>query len=163
MKKSIVFLLVLGLVAAAFSAPAFAKKKKRAPTTSVTMTGTYRTPSLVVSGPSCSQTDANGCVSIVNPGTSITGAKVTDQTGQPVFVVISSHNARNQADTFYGTFCGELKKPIDVPAGTDLHFWVGVTLYSPRGSGPGIPVPVDCVPAAGTSGKIDVTFAGVSS
>ena len=162
MKKSIVVLLVLGLVAAAFSAPAFAKKKK-APTTSVTMTGTYRAPAPLIFGPSCSQTEAIGCVSIVSPGTSITGAKVTDQTGQPVFVVISSKRGDNRRDKFHGTFCGELKKPIDVPAGTDLHFWVGVTLYSPRGSGPGIPVPVDCVPAAGTSGKIDVTFAGVSS
>jgi hypothetical protein len=154
MKKSIIVLLVMGLVASmALAVPAQAKKKKVKKVVR-TATGTYQAPSLIAVG-TCTSTDAVGCVVLPTASNEsyITSAKVTDQTGQPVYVSVQADtNGDAQDDAIYGSFCGELTEPLQIDPGTQLHFWVGVT------PDPGI---VGCVPGAATSGTVDATFSNM--
>jgi hypothetical protein len=155
MKKSFAVVLILGLIASmALGTPAQAKKKKAVKKVVRTATGTYQAPTLIVVG-TCTSTDAVGCVTLPT-GTNenyITAAKVTDQTGQPVYVSVQADtNGDAQDDASYGTFCGELTEPIKIDPGVQLHFWVGL---SPD---PGF---VGCVPGFATTGSVDVTFSNL--
>ena len=153
MKKSLVVLLIMGLVASlAIAAPAQAKKKAKKVTRAVQ--GTYQAPTLIVVG-TCTSTDAVGCVTLPTGSneTYITSAKVTDQTGQPVYVSIQADtDGDSQDDATFGSFCGELTEPIQIDPGVQVHFWVGVT------ADPGI---AGCVPAVATTGTVDVTFSNM--
>ena len=151
MRRVLVVMTILGLLAGSLAAPADAAKKKR---TKRTVKGSYDAPALIVAG-SCSQTGGIGCVSIVTAAKErYLRAKVTDQHGQPVYVSISANLEGDdfEDDTSYGSFCGKTKKPIPVDPGVELHLWVGFQVD------PGF---VGCVPGIATSGTIKVTLSNL--
>jgi hypothetical protein len=152
MKKSVVLLLILGLVASFAVAPAQAKKKKKVTREA---TGSYQAPATVVG--LCSQTDGVGCMTIQSGGSEqYLTASATDATGQPVFISVQADlDGDAQSDVTYGTFCGETTEPIKFDKGAALIFWVGPTS--------GIPTRVTsgCVPGQGTQGTLDVTLSNL--
>ncbi|MDQ3940212.1 MAG: hypothetical protein M3238_02550 [Actinomycetota bacterium] len=147
MKRSVVTLLVLGLLAGMMVAsPAEAAKKKKK---TRKVQGSYAAPATIVGA--CSQTDGVGCMAIVSgpKETSLT-AKVTDQHGQPVSISVEADlDGDSSTETSYGSFCGETEEPIQIDPGVELIFWVGradVALLDA------------CAPGAATQGTMDVIF-----
>ena len=153
MKKSVVFLLILGLVASFAGVPAQAKKKPKR--VERTAQGTYAAPATIVGN--CTQTDGIGCMTIASGGSeSYLTAKVTDDTGQPVFVTVQADlDGDATSETFYGSFCGETTEPIQFDPGAALIFWVGPATRIPDRAASG------CVPGQGTQGTLDVTFSNM--
>jgi coenzyme F420-reducing hydrogenase gamma subunit len=152
MKRFVVLLMIVGLVAGSVATAEAAKKKKIKKVERV-VEGAYDAPSLIAVG-TCAQTGAIGCVSMISAANEVyVSAEVTDQTGQPVYVSIQGDaNGDNQDDINYGTFCGATDAPIAIDAGVELHFWVGVT------PDPGI---AGCVPGAATTGTLKATFSNL--
>ena len=153
MKKSVAFLLILGLVASFAAVPAQAKKKPKRVERQAQ--GTYVAPATVVGN--CTQTDGVGCMTIQTGGSEqFLTAKVTDATGQPVFVTVQADlDGDIQAETFYGSFCGETAEPIQFDPGAALIFWVGPASRIPDRATSG------CVPGQGTQGTLDVTLSNM--
>ncbi len=161
MKKSVVTVLLLGLLAGMMvAAPAEAKKrKKKKPAAPVKVErqvqGTYAAPATAVG--LCSQTDAVGCVTIPTGSTELyITAKVTDDSGAPVLISVKADlDGDNASETLYGNFCGETTEPIQVDPGAELIFWVSpVTAMADRAT-------MGCVPGQGTAGSIDVTLSNM--
>jgi len=152
MKKSIVLLLVLGMIFGAVASAEAGKKKKPKKVTRV-VEGGYDAPALILVG-TCSQTGAIGCVAIVTaPNEKFLSAEVTDQHGQPVYVSVSADtDGDNSDDTTYGSFCGSTKEPIAIDPGVEAHLWVGFTLD------PGF---VGCAPGIATTGTISVSLSNM--
>lgn len=155
MKKSIAFLLVLGLVASFAGTPAFAGKKKKPKRIEREAQGNYVAPATVVGN--CTQTDGVGCMTIATGGTEeYLTASVTDGTGQPVFVTVQADlDGDARSETFYGSFCGETTEPIKFDRGAALIFWVGPASRIPDRVSSG------CVPGQGTEGTLDVTLSNM--
>ena len=154
MKKTVSIVLMGVLVAGAFaSAPAQAKKKRKPKRIERTVEGTYQLPPLVIAG-TCASADAIGCVVFANGvGEEYLTAKVEDAHGQPVAVSVSANTDGNIGDDeTYGAFCGETTEPIVVPAGMELHFWVGAATDVGTGG---------CIPGAATTGTVTVTFSNM--
>ena len=156
MRKSLVMLLILGLIAGALATPATAgkKKKKKAAPTKVERTaqGTYIAPATVVGN--CTQTDGIGCMTIASgAGEKYITAKVTDAHGQPVAISVAADlDGDIQTETTYGTFCGSTTEPIAVDEGVDLVFWVGRAIDAAN---------TGCAPGLATQGTLDVTFSNM--
>ena len=158
MKKSIIGLLVLGLIFGSLIGTAEAKKKKKkvkAPVkVTVEQSGTYQTPSFIVAG-ACSQSDAQGCVTFGAPEASLSyiTVNITDQTGLPVSASIQQETGVNEAgvpqDSLIAAFCGKTDSPVAIDTSLEVHIWVDPN-----------PSP-DCAPAAATTGTVDVTFSNM--
>jgi hypothetical protein len=157
MKRSVVLLLVLGLLFGSLVGAADAKKKKKKkPPAPVKVTrevqGSYAAPAGAVG--LCSQDDAIGCV-VMTSGVeeSYLTAKVTDAHGQPVAVAVKSDlDGDNASETLWGTFCGETTEPIQIQPGAEIIFWIGIT---PDTADDG------CSPGEGTQGTVDVVFSNM--
>jgi hypothetical protein len=155
MKKSIVALLVLGLIFGSLVGSAEAKKKKKtkAPV-KVTreVQGTYVAPGGAAGN--CTQTDGVGCMTIPSgAGEQYLSAKVTDAHGQPVAVAIKADlDGNGSTETLYGTFCGETAEPIQIQEGVEIIFWVGITPDT---------APIGCAPGEATNGTLDVTYSNM--
>lgn len=128
MKKSIVLLMVVGLVFGSLLGTAEAKKKK-APKP-VTLEGSYQSPPLVVLA-QCAQTDGIGCVSFGAPAATLVYAtvEVTDASGLPVPGNISQPDqpavGNVQPETEKGTFCGKTAEPILIDPSYSVDVWIG--------------------------------------
>lgn len=149
MKKSIVVLMVLGLVFGSLLGTAEAKKKAKKPPKPVTETGTYQSPPLVVLA-QCSQSDGIGCVTFAAPSTKLVYATIeaTDATGLPVAAAVRQPDqapvGNIQPETDKGTFCGKTDEPIVIDPSYAVDVWVGER-------------DPNC-PGVATSGTIKVTF-----
>jgi hypothetical protein len=152
MKKSVITLLVLGLVFASLAGPAEAKKKKKKAPAPVVQTGTYQTPTLGIIG-GCAQTDAEGCVSFGVPSTKLiyVSVNITDASGLPVSASIQQATGPVTAgvpgDELIAAFCGKTDSPVAIDPSLEVHVWVDDN-----------PNP-DCAPAAATTGTVEATFA----
>ena len=152
MKRSLAFLLVLGLVASFAAAPAQAKKKKKPARVERTAQGTYAAPATLVGN--CTQTDGVGCMTIQSgAGEEYLTATVTDQHGQPVSISVEADlDGDATTETSYGSFCGETAEPIQIEPGAAIVFWVGRADVAA----------VDgCAPGVATQGTLDVTFSNM--
>jgi hypothetical protein len=156
MKRSIVALLVLGLIFGSLMGAAEAKKKKKKPVAPVKVTrvaqGTYTAPGGAAGN--CTQTDGVGCMTIASGANEqYLTAKVTDSHGQPVAVAVKADlDGNGDTETFYGTFCGETKDAIQIQPGAEIVFWVGLTPDT---------APTGCAPGEATKGTLDVTFSNM--
>lgn len=154
MKKSIISLLVLGLIFGSLVGSAEAKKKKTKKPVKVEQSGTYQTPTLVILG-GCAQTDGVGCVEFAAPASNLVyvTVNITDATGLPVSASIQQETGVNEAgvpqDALVSAFCGKTPSPVAIDPTLAVHVWVD-----------DIPNP-DCAPAAATNGKVDVTFSNM--
>ncbi len=154
MRRTLTVLLIFGLVAGALVAPAEAAKKKKKPKRiERTVEGTYDSPNLVVLG-SCPQSGGVGCVGFVTtPKDAFVAAEVTDQHGQPVFTEIwIDSDGDGSDDEMIASFCGATDEAIAIPAGAEVHFWVGWAAN---------PDLAGCVPAIATSGSVKATFSNL--
>jgi hypothetical protein len=157
MKRSIMLLLVLGLLFGSLVGAADAKKKKKkAPPAPVKVTreaqGTYAAPAGAAG--LCGQDDAVGCV-LIQAGAEeqYLTAKVTDAHGQPVAVSVKANlDGDVSSETLYGTFCGETTEPIKIDPGVEVYFWVGLTPDTAA---------MGCAPGEATTGTVDVVFSNL--
>jgi hypothetical protein len=152
MKRLLVLLLLVGLVAGSITtAEAAKKKKKKKKNAKVTRSavGTYSAPATAVGN--CTQTDGVGCMTIASgPKEKYLTAEVTDQTGQPVVIEVSADlDGDIQTETTYGTFCGKTSEPIKIDPGAAIVFWVGRADTAALAG---------CVPGVGTQGTLNVKF-----
>ncbi len=150
MKRLVMSFMVLGLVIGAVATAEAKKKPQRA---TRTVEGSYDSPVIGLLG-QCAETHGVGCVSFsVGPKERFVTAKVHDAHGLPVFVYIRStaSGAFGEGSESYGSFCGEATKPIAVPPGGELEFWVGAaaSVYG-------------CQPGVATSGTITATFSNLT-
>lgn len=157
MRKTLVTLLLISLVAGALAGPAAAQKKKKKKAKKPVriereVQGSYAAPATIVG--SCSQTDGIGCVGIASgAGENFLTAKVTDNHGQPVAISVQADlDGDMRTETTYGTFCGETTEPIKVDPGVELVFWVGRAADAAT---------TGCAPGFGTQGTIDVIFSNL--
>ena len=159
MKKSIVVLLILGLVAAFAAAPAQAKKKKKVRTERVVEVpytfGGVGVASPAATGGLCftDETQPFGCKTVpVMAGEAYVKIEVVDATGTSVPGFISQGDI--DGDTIadgYGEFCGAHVEPMPL---NDEVTPVGVSIYPgvcQDASGGGIP----------TTGTIIATFSNM--
>jgi len=156
-KRSVAVILILGLIVGAFTAaPAEAGKKgKKNKKVTRVAEGSYIAPATVVG--SCTQSEGIGCMAFPTAATEqYLTAKVTDESGQPVFVTVQADlDGDNRSETFYGSFCGETTEPIQFDGGAELIFWVGPLSRAPDR------VLAGCVPGQGTEGALEVTFSNL--
>ena len=152
MRKSVVTLLVLGLLFGSLVGAADAKKKKKVTKVTREVQGTYQAPAGAAG--LCGQTDAVGCVAIVSGATEkYVTAKVTDAHGQPVAVAVKADLDDNgSTETLYGTFCGETTEPIAIQPGAEIIFWVGITPDTAT---------IGCAPGEATTGTVDTVFSNM--
>ena len=125
MKRFLIMFMLLGLITGSV---ATAESKKKPTPHARTFEGSYKTP-FVPGDAGCSRTEGRGCVTVYTRSTeSFFTAEVTDMLGLPVFVQVwTQTDGDGLEDVLFGIFCGETTTPIDFPAGTELHFWVGFT------------------------------------
>jgi hypothetical protein len=150
MKKSIVGLLVLGLIFGSLVGAAEAKKKTKAvKKVERVAQGTYAAPATAAGN--CTQTDGVGCMTIASGAAEkYLSAKVTDSHGQPVAVAVKADlDGDGATETLFGTFCGETAEPIQIQPGAEIVFWVGLTPDTAQ---------IGCTPGEATKGTLDVTF-----
>lgn len=155
MKRSVIVVLVLGLIAGGMlAAPAEAKKRKKKRVVKVERVaqGNYIAPATIVGN--CTQADGIGCMTIAaGSNERYLTAKVTDQHGQPVAISIEADlDGDMQTETSYGAFCGETTEPITIEPGVSLVFWVGR---------PDIVATTACAPGFASQGTLDVTFSNL--
>jgi hypothetical protein len=149
MRRSIVVMMVIGLLAGMVAAaPAEAKKRK----VTRKAQGTYQAPATVVGN--CTQTDGIGCMTIpAGPKERYITATVTDAHGQPVVIEVTADlDGDIQTETSYGSFCGTTEDPIKIEPGVSLVFWVGRADNAAAEA---------CLPGVATSGTLDVTFSNL--
>jgi hypothetical protein len=148
MKRFLIMLMIIGLVAGSV-ATAEAKDKKRTTRDERTVEGSY--------GPY--PAPVTGCKAVISKfyclafrtraGESFFTAKVTDAHGQPVFVYVRQSRGTNIS------FCGETTEPIKIDPGTKLSFYVADLL-------PDSDAALDCPPnRAKTTGTISVTLSNL--
>src|SRR5688572_27708577 len=120
MKRSLILLMVLGLVAGTVATAEAAKKTKRPIRVERTVEGNYGAFPAPVTG--CNSVwDKFYCLAVQTRTTeSFFTAKVTDVHGKPVFVQVEAGGSP------LGTFCGETPRPIRFPGGSELRFYVGL-------------------------------------
>jgi hypothetical protein len=159
MKRSIVMLLVLGLMFGALVGAADAKKKKKKPPVPVkverTVEYTYQVPSPGVSGVAGSCLAANGIdgtgcknipVSVEEVYVSVT---VTDATGQPTnFYLAQETDPSNTTLEIFASGCGSTASPVPISPGIELRVQVAAV------GGP------DC-PGVATTGNVKVVLSNM--
>jgi subtilisin family serine protease len=148
MKRSMVLLLVLGLVAtSALTGTAAAKKKAKARVIEYH----YQVPSPAVSGVVGACVAGNGVDTGCNEiATSVkeryVTVKVTDASGQPTnWYLAQDTDAANQGLEIFASGCGETSGPVAITPGLALRVQVGAV------GGP------DC-PGVATTGDVTVTL-----
>lgn len=149
MKRTLVLMMVVGMVFGSTVAADAAKKKPKK--VERVATGTYQSTAVVAVG-TCAQTDAINCVRIPAAATEqYVTAVVKDASGQAVPVAVKANlDGDTSTETLYGVFCGETEEAIKIDPGVEVTFWVGYTSDS---------VSQACPPA--TNGSIDVTFSNL--
>jgi hypothetical protein len=154
MKKTIVTLVTVGLVAGAFALPADAKKKKKKPVrVERVATGTYQAPQLVIIG-TCAQTDAIGCVTFMAaPTEKYLKVTITDAAGLPVSASISQDQVPDTGvatdDFTVATVCGAMEEAVEFDPSYELHVWIDNT-----------PNP-NCPGAVATQGTVEIAFSNM--
>jgi hypothetical protein len=154
MKRSLVLLLVLGLLFGSLVGAADAKKKKKkAAPVKVTReaTGTYDAPTLVIAG-ACAQDGAVGCVSFpAGTGEAYVTVDVVDSTGTPVSASIQQDtNGDGQEDNVLASFCGKTDAPVAFDPSFPVDVWVE-----------NVPNPDGPCQAVATSGTVNVVFSNM--
>jgi hypothetical protein len=152
MKRSLILLMLLGLIAGSVST-AEAKKTVKPVRVERTVEATYTGPWLPFGNWDCAPSDHRGCVTITTgPRESFLTGKVTDAHGQPVLVKVwSEYESSGARPIFYGSFCGETTDPVRFPAGVTLKLWVGYF-------DPSVP---ECGVGLATTGTVDVTLSNL--
>ena len=152
MKRSLILLMILGLIAGSM-ATAEAKGRKQPTRVERTVVGTYGPYFSLVTG--CIDPDGELACVVVNTRSTegFFTAKVTDAHGQPVLVHVS--NGGNGE-----TFCGETTRPISFDPGSTLKFRIDpmINFWSDGGLGVG---PLDCPYRIKTTGTISVTLSNL--
>ena len=149
MKRSVIMLMILGLV---LGSVATAESKRKPKRTTRTIEGSYASPAIFLYG-SCATSDGIGCVSFTTKANErFVTAKVVDAHGLPVFAMVREEHISDPVEgaEVYGTFCGETTEPIVVPPGENIQFWVGAP-FAVAG----------CQPGAGTTGTVTATFSNL--
>ena len=154
MKRTLILMMVIGLVFGSIATAEAGKKKKKpaAPVkTERTAQGSY-TSTLVIAAGNCTQMDAINCPRIPSgSGETYLTAKITDANGLAVPVAVKADlDGDNATETLYGTFCGETSEPMLIDEGVEVTFWVGI---SPDTAA------LVCPPA--TTGTVDVKFSNM--
>ena len=153
MKRFLILVLVLGLIAGSVSTAAASKKTKRVERT---VEGNYG----VVPEPTTGCNADRGSFACVVVDTRLReaffSAKVTDAHGQPVFVQVVTPGGGRVA-----TFCGETTHPISFDAGSRLEFLIEPAPYFFSHWGVGWVGPLDCPYRMKTSGSISVTLSNL--
>jgi hypothetical protein len=158
MKKSVVMLLVLGLIFGALVGAADAKKKKKKPPAPVKIERvveyTYQVPSPGVSGVagSClaANVDNTGCKNIpVSVEEIYVSVSVTDATGQPTnFYLAQETDPSNTSLEIFASGCGSTAAPVPISPGIELRVQVAAV------GGP------DC-PGVATTGDVKVVLSNM--
>ena len=159
MKRSIVTLLVLGLIFGALVGAADAKKKKKKPPAPVkverTIEYTYQVGSPAVSGVAgtclaANGIDGTGCKNIpISAEEAYVSVTVTDASGQPTnFYLAQETDSSNTSLEIFASGCGASAAPIPVTPGIELRVQVAAV------GGP------DC-PGAATTGDVKVVLSNM--
>ncbi len=146
MKRFLVLLMVLGLMAGSVATAEANKKKKKAKRVQRTVKGSYEPPWVP---------PVTGCKSLLGPWSCMDvetrstekyfTAKVTDAHGQRVFfAVLGDHG-------YIGNYCGETPHPISIDPGSSLHLRVGQDWIGP----------LDCLYRIKTIGTVSVTLSNL--
>ncbi len=116
MKRSLILLLALGLIAGSVAS---AEAKKRPRRVERTVEGSYGPlPALLETARCDDASGASACVVVeTRPTETFLTAKVTDAHGQPVYVEVDGDGIDGPT-----RFCGETRRPIRFEPGTTLHF-----------------------------------------
>ena len=147
MKRCLIILMTIGLVAGSMSTAGAKKaKRQRVERTVEASYGPYPAP-------------VTGCSSVLGPWACLLvktrpnedffTAKVTDVHGQPVFVQVYAYGQK------LADFCGETREPIPFPPRAELSFYVVLPVFFEA-------APLDC-PANSikTTGTISVTVSNL--
>lgn len=156
MKRSLIVLMVLGLLAGSVATAEAKNPPKRVERT---VEGIYDTQFVPFGGlvtHTCANTDAKGCVVIDTRGDeAYFTARAVDAHGQPVLVTVTDIGNKWGPTRTYGTFCGETEEPIVFDRGEGLKFWAGYwDPYLPTNW-------ASCPPGFGTTGTISVTLSNL--
>lgn len=153
MKRTVVSLVVVGLLAGALAAPVDAAKKRKKPRKprkiSRTASGTYANPAIGVPGVVGSSA-AGGAVELpVALNERFISVNIKDSSGQPA-VATMSQNTDTSDDLWeiFATICGKTEKPLPIAPGVTVR----ISVYTM----PGPDQPTCTGPA--TSGTIKATF-----
>jgi hypothetical protein len=152
MKRFVMMLLVLGLVASCVTTAEAARKTKKPTRVERTVEGSYGPYPAPVTG--CNEPLGKFyCLAVeTHSDESFFTAKVTDAHGQPVFVWVGGAGRGNSP----ATFCGETTEPIWFSPGAELQFYVAdlaPSLVDP---------PLDCpTNRIKTTGTISVTLSNL--
>jgi hypothetical protein len=160
MKKSIVMLLVLGLIFGSLVGAADAKKKKKKPPVPVKVERKLDFPYQCPCGPSAGGQDVGfWLLGLVGGGPTPTGAddnyvavSVEDGSGGAVYVKLAQDvDGDLQAETDVGSACGTTDTPLAIPnPGVDISIFV-YDGFCQDGS----------TPSQATSGTIHLTFSNI--
>ena len=144
MKRVLIMIMVLGLIAGSVSTAGATKRPRRAERT---VEGTYTVYPAPVTG--CNSPLGTWACLIVDasPTEAFFTAKVADAHGRPVYVEVRSRGG------VVATFCGETTRPIPFYPGSSLEFDIGLSRYVVSGECP--------VNMLKTTGTISVTLSNL--
>jgi hypothetical protein len=147
MKKLIVSALVLGLLATAAVAPAYAGKRKQR-----VAKGTYENPAIGIPGVVGTSSAGGAFEFAVGAKESFIDIQITDDGGQSVTATLSQDTDPSTPSwEIFATICGETEEPLTIEPGVAVR----VSVYTM----PGPEQPTCTGPA--TSGTIKATFSNL--
>jgi hypothetical protein len=153
MKRFLILLMVIGLMAGSVATAEGAKRPRRVERT---VEGNYAAPPELVTGCNADRGSFACIVVDARPTEAFFTAKVTDAHGLPVFVQVVTEGGGR-----VGTFCGETTRPVSFDAGSSLEFLIEPTPYFFSHWGTEWLGPLDCPYRIQTSGSISVTLSNL--
>ena len=152
MKRTLVAVVVVGLLGGSLVAPVEAKRKRKPQRIERIAEGTYDVPALGVPGVVGSAALGGAVEFPLGPGESFVNIEITDGGGQPVTATLSQDTDTSTPTwEIFATICGKTEEPLAIAPGVALR----VSVYTT----PGPDQPACTGPA--TSGTIKATLSNL--